>query len=543
VGNFLNLILSPSINSYTLLIAFTSNGMVMKNKYTISVFLIVWISLLCNTANAAVENRMGPDPIEKDSETVTDLVIEYGKSFVGKPYCYKGPSAWKMDCSGYLSHLYSTQNISIPHSAAAIAKNVEKVDLASVKKGDFLFFKGRDLKRTSVGHVSLVIESSNGTLTMMHSCSRGILIEKYDQLDYYKRRFLFAGRLPVKNKINEATEPKDTIYDSGKLSKDTISIIGVGDMMLGTNYPSASYLPPDDGKDILAPVKDILLEADLTFGNMEGTILSDSGDVKKCGNPAVCYAFKSPDHYISYFKEAGFDVLSLANNHSGDFGVPGKTNTVRLLKENAIEFAGLVEYPFTIFVKDSITYGFCAFAPNNGTVSINDKENAVSIVKHLDSLCDVVIVSFHGGAEGSSRTHITKANEIFLGENRGNPYKFSRTVIDAGADIVFGHGPHVTRAIDLYKGRFIAYSLGNFATYGRFNLKGVSGIAPIVKVFVNEQGEFLYGQIFSTKQVGEGGPVLDLEDKVIKEIINLSKADVPESKLTIDENGQICIMP
>lgn len=513
----------------------------MKNNYAINIFLIVLMSLFCSTANAVTVKLSGPDPIEKDSESVTDLVIEYGKSFVGKPYCYKGPSAWKMDCSGYLSHLYSTHNISIPHSAAAIAKNVEKIDLASVKKGDFLFFKGRDLKRSSVGHVSMVIESNNGTLTMMHSCSRGILIEKYDQLEYYKRRFLFAGRLSSNNKINGRGEPQDSLQNFIKSCKDTISIIGVGDMMLGTNYPSDTYLPPNDGKDLLTPVKEILLDADLTFGNMEGTILSDSGDVKKCSNPAVCYAFKSPDHYITYFKDAGFDVLSLANNHSGDFGTPGKTNAVRLLKEQAIEFAGLLEYPFTIFVKDSITYGFCAFAPNNGTVSINDKENAVSIVKHLDSLCDVVIVSFHGGAEGSSRTHITKANEIFLGENRGNPYRFSRVVIDAGADIVFGHGPHVTRAIDIYKGRFIAYSLGNFATYGRFNLKGVSGIAPIVKVYVNEKGEFISGQIFSTKQIGEGGPVMDPEQKVLKEIITLSKIDVPESKLVIDDNGQVCI--
>ena len=125
-------------------------------------------------------------------------------------------------------------------------------------------------------------------------------------------------------------------------------------------------------------------------------------------------------------------------------------------------------------------------APNNGTIDINDHKNAISLVQKLDSLCDIVIVSFHGGAEGANHTHITRNNEIFLGENRGNPYKFSRDVIDAGADIVFGHGPHVTRAIDIYKDRFIAYSLGNFATYGRFNLNGVSGIAPIVKVFVNK---------------------------------------------------------
>ena len=322
-------------------------------------------------------------------------------------------------------------------------------------------------------------------------------------------------------------------------SKDTISIIGVGDMMLGTNYPAESYLPPEDGKNILTPVKQIIENADISFGNLEGAILSGSGTVKTCTNPAVCYAFKMPNHYVNYFKEAGFDVLSIANNHVSDFGEAGKENTVKMLDGVGIKYAGLLKYPYTTFEKNGIKYGFCAFAPNNGTVDINDSENATKIVKQLNSICDIVIVSFHGGAEGSSKSHLTRSDELFLGENRGNPYQFARIVIDAGADIVFGHGPHVTRAIDIYKGKFIAYSMGNFATYARFNLKGICGIAPIIKLFVNKKGEFLSGTIYSTKQVGEGGPVIDEDKTVIKEIINLTKFDVPESQIMLDENGVI----
>ena len=321
--------------------------------------------------------------------------------------------------------------------------------------------------------------------------------------------------------------------------KDTISIIGVGDMMLGTNYPAESYLPPEDGKNILTPVKQIIENADISFGNLEGAILSGTGTVKTCTNPAVCYAFKMPNHYVNYFKEAGFDVLSIANNHVSDFGETGKENTVKMLDGVGIKYAGLLKYPYTTFEKNGIKYGFCAFAPNNGTVDINDSENAAKIVKQLNSICDIVIVSFHGGAEGSSKSHLTRSDEQFLGENRGNPYQFARTVIDAGADIVFGHGPHVTRAIDIYKGKFIAYSMGNFATYGRFNLKGICGIAPIIKLFVNKKGEFLSGTIYSTKQVDEGGPVIDEDKTVIKEIINLTKSDVPESQIMLDENGVI----
>jgi hypothetical protein len=246
-----------------------------------------------------------------------------------------------------------------------------------------------------------------------------------------------------------------------------------------------------------------------------------------------------PNHYVNYFKEAGFDILSIANNHVGDFGEKGRENTVKLLVDNEIKFAGLTKYPFTTFEKNGIKYGFCAFAPNNGTIDINDSKNAATIVQHLDSICDIVIVSFHGGAEGSTRSHITRSDEIFLGENRGNPYKFARTVIDAGADVVFGHGPHVTRGIDIYKGRFIAYSMGNFATYGRFNLKGLCGIAPIIKLFVNKKGEFLSGNIYSIKQIGEGGPIIDNDQMALKEVINLTQSDIPESPIIIKPNGLI----
>lgn len=328
-----------------------------------------------------------------------------------------------------------------------------------------------------------------------------------------------------------------TLIGNVKKRDDSITIIGVGDMMLGTNFPSESYLPINDGKDILSPVKHLINKADIAFGNLEGVILSEGGTVKTCANPDVCYAFRMPNHYINYFKDAGFDVLSIANNHVGDFGEKGRENTVAMLEQAEINFAGLTKYPFTTFEKNGIKYGFCAFAPNNGTIDINDRENAKSIVQHLDSICDIVIVSFHGGAEGSTRNHLTRSDELFLGENRGNPYNFARTVIDAGADIVFGHGPHVTRAIDIYKGRFIAYSMGNFATYGRFNLNGLCGIAPIIELAVNNKGEFKSGKIHSIKQIGEGGPVMDKDELALKEIINLTQTDIPESPIIIKPNG------
>jgi poly-gamma-glutamate capsule biosynthesis protein CapA/YwtB (metallophosphatase superfamily) len=250
-----------------------------------------------------------------------------------------------------------------------------------------------------------------------------------------------------------------------------------------------------------------------------------------------------PEKFAECFKDAGFDVLTIANNHSGDFGDLGRRTTVRLLDSLGIYHAGWIEYPTAILIKDSVTYGIAAFAPNSGTVSITDTVAAKVIIKELRSKCDIVIATFHGGAEGSAHQHVTRKTEEFYGENRGNVYEFSHALIDAGADIVFGHGPHVPRAVELYKNKFIAYSLGNFCTYGRFNLKGPNGLAPIVKLEISLDGDFIKGQIISAKQPGGIGTVLDKNNGSAKLINDLTKMDFPESQLNIDETGNITELP
>jgi len=343
---------------------------------------------------------------------------------------------------------------------------------------------------------------------------------------------IYEGKTSITLEGITPTDEITPILDEITPAKEKVSILGVGDIMLGSNYPSPSesYLPKGN---TLINVRDIIRGADLSFGNLEGTFLNSGGTPKSCEE---CFSFRMPDSYVEYLK--GFNILSLANNHSGDFGGVGKKNTMELLDKAGIHYAGLTECPFTTFEKDGIKYGFCAFAPNgySGVMHFNDVNK---IIKELDSKCDIVIVSLHMGAEGQSRRHISRKTEYFLGENRGNPYKLARTAIDAGADIVFGHGPHVTRAVDLYKNRFIAYSLGNFATYGRFDISGVCGISPIIKIYVNRKGEFLSGKIYSIKLVEKGIPVVDKEQRALKGISDLTRSDIPESQLIIKTDGVI----
>jgi poly-gamma-glutamate capsule biosynthesis protein CapA/YwtB (metallophosphatase superfamily) len=320
---------------------------------------------------------------------------------------------------------------------------------------------------------------------------------------------------------------------------DTFLIAAVGDIMLGTNFPSPKYLPSTDPSYLLLPALQQLQNADFTMGNLEGTILDTGGMAKKCKDSNVCYLFRMPELNATILKNAGFDVLNLANNHSGDFGLIGRDNTCRVLAENEIGTCGLVVKPTSIIERKGIKIGVVGFAPNTGTIDINDSARIVELVDSLRPLCNLLVVTFHGGAEGRNYQHITRKTEFFYGEDRGNVYNFARWAIDAGADVVIGHGPHVPRAVDYYKGKFICYSLGNFCTYGRFSLKAENAFAPLLNVYVDKNGNFIKARVLSYIQLGEGGPVEDNMNRAYYRIRDLTKQDIPEAKLKFTKNGFI----
>jgi len=350
-------------------------------------------------------------------------------------------------------------------------------------------------------------------------------------------RFLFAFALLFiitgSQNFLSAQIPADS------LSKDTLVIVGVGDVMMGTIIPSRIYLPKgEDCSNEFVNVKDIIQKADVAFCNLEG-VFTDTPDNHKPCKGDNCWTFGMPTKFAQCLVDAGFDLISNANNHCKDFGEAGKKSTAKALDSAHLHYAGWLSKPYTIFIKDSIKYGFCAFSPESGNCDILDYAAATKIVHFLDSVCDVVIVSFHSGSEGPDHQHVTRQNEIFMGYNRGNVYEFAHKMIDAGADIIFGHGPHVTRGIEVYNHRFVAYSMGNFCTYSRISIAGVCGLAPMMKVSVDKKGEFLKAQIISTYQLRFQPPLIDPDKRVLKVIQNLNKADFPEVKINISDEGVV----
>ncbi len=315
-----------------------------------------------------------------------------------------------------------------------------------------------------------------------------------------------------------------------------LTVAAVGDIMLGTDYPQ-NRLPDGDGASMLAGVAEVLRSADVTFGNLEGALRDGGEPGKECKDPAACYLFRSPARYVEHLKAAGFTAMSLANNHARDFGEDGRTEVMRILDEAGIQHSGRQGDLASWRVGD-YRVAMVAFAPIKECYSPLDIPRARLIVASLAVGHHVVIVSLHGGAEGGDVSRLPFAPEFYYGEHRGDVVAFSRAVIDAGADLVIGHGPHVPRAIEIYRERLIAYSLGNFATYYGINVAGARGYAPILLAELDERGRFVAGKIVSAIQIRTAGPRLDPRQRALAMIRQLTELDFGPESIRFEDDGR-----
>ncbi|WP_287229611.1 CapA family protein [Xylanibacter caecicola] len=319
--------------------------------------------------------------------------------------------------------------------------------------------------------------------------------------------------------------------------RDTFVVSLTGDIMMGTTFPEVR-LPANGGKDLFRDVRPFLVNADIAVGNLEGTLCDVEDTSKK--KTVHSYSFRTPPAYASLLRDAGYDFLSMANNHAFDFGIDGVMSTEKVLEGQGIKYAGLRgRTAMAVVERDSIRFGFCAFGHNGYTFRTQELDGVKAILDSLKECSDIIVVSFHGGAEGKACRRLPYGKETFLNEDRGSLRDFAHFCIDNGADIVYGHGPHVVRCMEVYKDRFIAYSLGNFCTPYGINTTGISGYAPVVSIKVNRSGEFLSGQIHPFVQRYGIGPRRDTTGVVVKEIRTLTGLDIKGGKISISDNGVI----
>jgi poly-gamma-glutamate capsule biosynthesis protein CapA/YwtB (metallophosphatase superfamily) len=328
-------------------------------------------------------------------------------------------------------------------------------------------------------------------------------------------------------------EPKPSKVKSPP--KVNIKIKAVGDIVPGTNYPQNRLHPQN--KVLFQSVKPLLKGADILFGNFESTLTNYPFSPKGVGGGLIV-AFRTPPSYTQILKEAGFDVMSVANNHSFDFSDQGFADTIQNLEKASIKALGK-KGQILIGHRKGLSIAWIGFSYFDEHNSLHNLKKAKTLVQKARENADMVVISIHAGSEGTGAMNVRNQTELFFGENRGNMVMFSRTMIDNGADLILGHGPHVPRALELYKGKLIAYSLGNFMGYQTLSTDAELAYSLVLEVELNNQGDFVSGKIIPVHLNSEGIPYPDQQGRSIRLIRQLTQSDFPNTPLTIDKHGQI----
>jgi hypothetical protein len=315
-----------------------------------------------------------------------------------------------------------------------------------------------------------------------------------------------------------------------KIPEGVVAIVATGDIVMG----STPNLPSDGGRSFFSDVETDLA-GDVVLGNLEGTLSTGGGS--KCGKGSTnCFAFQTPPSYARWLQQAGFTVMNLANNHAYDFGAGGLRQTTDALAGVGLEWTGRPGQ-ITVQKVGGIRIALVGFAPYPWAQSLTDIAAAKRLVRKAARSADVVVVTMHAGAEGSDRQHVKRGTELFLGENRGDSMRFAHAVVDAGADLVVGSGPHVLRGMEWYKSRLIAYSLGNFAGYKVFSLGGPLSTSGILRVTLRGDGKFETGRLVPTHLVGAGLPAIDPAEAAHGAVRTLSREDFGARAVKISRDG------
>jgi Bacterial capsule synthesis protein PGA_cap len=350
----------------------------------------------------------------------------------------------------------------------------------------------------------------------------------------------------------------------------------VGDINLGTTT-LGDGVPPDSGRGLLAAARPALV-GDLVVGNFEG-VLADSGTSEKCERMRAeadtvrphasrrhrsrrhqprrehpdtaaarpgCFAFRTPTILAPRLVEAGFTHLNLANNHANDYGPAGRESTERTLDSLGLRLYGPLGYIAVDTVRhgDSVAVvGLIGFSTYPYAYDLLDIERSAAVVDSIRPLVDLLIVTFHGGAEGVRAQHVPEAAESLGSEPRGDLRRWAHAVVDAGADAVIGHGPHVLRGIEFYRGRPIAYSLGNFITYRGFNLSGPLGVTGVLQLRFGGDRRWAAVRFLPMIQRPGSGPAPDPEGEALELIRSLSAEDFGAAGARVDAEGRILAPP
>ncbi|MCM0084117.1 CapA family protein [Geomonas sp. Red32] len=326
------------------------------------------------------------------------------------------------------------------------------------------------------------------------------------------------------------------VFPAGAMGDGGITVAAVGDIMMGSDYPSPD-LPRNGGKWLFTEAAPFFKKADISMGNLEGPLTTEDEPAKDTST-GRSYLFRTPPSFAANLKAAGITMVSLANNHAKDFGRAGSLSTKRALREAGVAFSSK-SGEVAEFTVRGLRVGIVSLSFGSPPRSIIYRQQALDEIATLVRRYDVLILSVHNGAEGRAAMHVSRGMEYFMNEPRGDLIRFAHDAIDRGVALVVGHGPHVPRALELYRGRLIAYSLGNFATFSGVNVAGENGYAPLLSVELAADGSFKGGEIHSFLQRRKTGPHLDPKQRALRLMKRLTAEDFPDGKLDFLDSGEL----
>lgn len=319
-----------------------------------------------------------------------------------------------------------------------------------------------------------------------------------------------------------------------------IRLAFAGDVNLGTITIPAGIA--DDGGRGLLDAAHTALRGDMVIANLEGPFV-DGGRSTKCSpRSTACYAFGTPVRFAARLRDAGVTHVNLANNHSNDFGESGRVTTRATLEGLGIRHygqGGQVRIDTIRAGGAPVRIALIGFAASPGMLHVRDIAAARVVVSEARTRSDIVVVTMHAGAEGAQAAHVPDGPERFAGEDRGDLRRFSRAVIDAGASVVVGHGPHVLRGMEWYKGALIAYSLGNFVTFAGFELDAPKDRTAVLQVELTVAGEVAGARVVPFLQRQGRGVVADSSGATLAFLRRLSSEDFGAAAAVIDEQGVV----
>ena len=298
----------------------------------------------------------------------------------------------------------------------------------------------------------------------------------------------------------------------------TVTITWVGDMTFGM----LNSWPPAGPGSLLDNVRQYL-HSGLTVGNLE-SVLGDLPVTKCSPGETDCYQFEAPPYTAGDLRHDGFAAVNVANNHTMDAGLPGEASTDAALRAGHLLWAGRPGQ-ITYLTRSGIRIALLGFAPWPYDADALDIPAAAALVRTAKRHARLVIVMEHLGGEGPDYRHVKPGEEYFLGQDRGNSIAFTHAMIDAGADLVMGSGPHVLRGMQWYHRHLIAYSLGNFSGYNTLGLDEFTSVSGILHVTLTASGGFVRGSVTPLRLVAPGIPERDPAGQAIGFVNTLSQED------------------